>query len=221
MESFSALLPFVRGIHRSPVNSPHKGQWRGALMISLVCVWINGWVNTREAGDLRRHRAHYDVTVMLWTVYVINCTYRWLRVRRQLRHRYHGDIYIYIYSIERHLKGISIQYIFCYFTKLYGRGIHRSPVDSLHKSQWRGALIFSLSCTWTNGWANNRDAGDLRRHHAHYGVTVMNAQCLASLGLSVWWNSPAGCFYAQRDGDKNNISMELHLQGQGVCQVSH
>ena len=42
---------FVRGIHRSPVNSPHKGQWRGDLMFSLICVWINGWVNNREAGD--------------------------------------------------------------------------------------------------------------------------------------------------------------------------
>ena len=40
------------------------GQWRGALMFSLICAWINGWVNNREAGDLRRHRAHYDVTVM-------------------------------------------------------------------------------------------------------------------------------------------------------------
>ena len=47
------------------MNSPHKGQWRGALMLSLICVWINGWVNNREAGDLRRYRAHYDVTVML------------------------------------------------------------------------------------------------------------------------------------------------------------
>ena len=46
--------PFVRGIHRSPVNYPHKGQWRGALIFSLVCVWINGWVNNREAGDFRR-----------------------------------------------------------------------------------------------------------------------------------------------------------------------
>ena len=54
--------PFVRGIPRSPVNSPHKGQWRGALMISLICVWINGWVNNREAGDLRRYRVYYDVT---------------------------------------------------------------------------------------------------------------------------------------------------------------
>ena len=49
---------------RSPVNSPHKGQWRGALMFSLIYVWINGWVNNREAGDLRRYRANYDVTVM-------------------------------------------------------------------------------------------------------------------------------------------------------------
>ena len=34
-------------------------------MFSLICTWINGWVNTRDAGDLRRHRAHYDVIVML------------------------------------------------------------------------------------------------------------------------------------------------------------
>ena len=53
--------------HRSPVNSPHKGQWRGALMFSLICARINGWVNNREAGDLRRHRAHHDVTVM-WKI---------------------------------------------------------------------------------------------------------------------------------------------------------
>ena len=64
METFSALLAILRGIHRSPVNSLHKGQWRGALMFSLICVWINGWSNNREAGDLRRYRAHYDVTVM-------------------------------------------------------------------------------------------------------------------------------------------------------------
>ena len=62
---FPRYWPFARGIHRSPVNSPHKGQWRGALMFSLICVWINGWLNNREAGDLRRHCAHYGVTVML------------------------------------------------------------------------------------------------------------------------------------------------------------
>ena len=61
---FPHYWPFVRGIHRSPVNSPHKGQWRGALMSSLICDWINSWVNNREAGDLRRYMAHYDVIVM-------------------------------------------------------------------------------------------------------------------------------------------------------------
>ena len=61
---FPRYWPFVRWIHRSPVNSPHKGQWRGALMFSLICAWIYGWVNNREAGDLRRHRAHYDVIVL-------------------------------------------------------------------------------------------------------------------------------------------------------------
>ena len=61
---FPRYWPFVRGIHRSPVKSPHKGQWRGALMFSLIWVWKNGWVNNGDAGDLRRHRAHYDVSVM-------------------------------------------------------------------------------------------------------------------------------------------------------------
>ena len=61
---FPRYWPFVRGIHRSPVNSPHKGQWRRALMFFLICTRINGWVNNSEAGDLRRNRAHYDFTVM-------------------------------------------------------------------------------------------------------------------------------------------------------------
>ena len=58
METFSALLaPCAE-------NSSHKGQWCGALKFSLTCAGINGLVNNREAGDLRRHRAHYDVIVM-------------------------------------------------------------------------------------------------------------------------------------------------------------
>ena len=63
-EHFPRYRPFVRGIHRSPVNSPHKGQWRGALMFSLICARINAWVNNSEAGGLRRNHSHYDVTVM-------------------------------------------------------------------------------------------------------------------------------------------------------------
>ena len=51
----------VWGTHRW-----HKCQWRRALMFSMICACKNGWLSNREAGDLRRHRAHYDVTVMLY-----------------------------------------------------------------------------------------------------------------------------------------------------------
>ena len=65
---FPRHWPFVRGIRRSPVNSPHKGQWRGAWMFSLIYACTNGWVNNRDTGGLRRHRAHYNVTVMRWEI---------------------------------------------------------------------------------------------------------------------------------------------------------
>ena len=76
---FPRYWPFVRGIHRSPVNSTHKGQWRGALMLPLICVWTNAWVSNRDAGDLRRNRVHYDVTEMTtlwphWSTIVYNLT---------------------------------------------------------------------------------------------------------------------------------------------------
>ena len=45
---FSRYWPFVRGIHRSPVTSPHKGQWRGVLTFYLICAWIKGWVKWFE-----------------------------------------------------------------------------------------------------------------------------------------------------------------------------
>ena len=59
---FPWLLALCAG--NSPVNSPNKGQWRGTLMFSLICASRNGYVNNRDAGDLRRHRVHYDVIVM-------------------------------------------------------------------------------------------------------------------------------------------------------------
>ena len=68
---FPRYWSFVLGIHRSSMNSPHKWQWRGALMFSLIYACIHGWVNTGEASDVRHHRAHYYVTTMFCT-----CTWR-------------------------------------------------------------------------------------------------------------------------------------------------
>ena len=58
--------PFVRGIHRSPVNSPHRGQWRGALVFSLICAWTNGWVNSRDAGDTSMCTERVTSVCIVW-----------------------------------------------------------------------------------------------------------------------------------------------------------
>ena len=53
--------------------------------------------------------------------------------------------------------------------------------------------MFHLICAWTNGWVNNRDAGDLRRHCAYYDVIVMilsqtiSPQNDMSFHLWAWW----------------------------------
>ena len=77
METFSALLAFWGN---SPVTGKflHRGQWRWVLMFSLICAWISGWVISREAGDLRRHCAHYDAIVMvlfLSALHVVSVVY--------------------------------------------------------------------------------------------------------------------------------------------------
>ena len=71
---------FTGGESPSPVKSPHKGQWRAAFMFSLICAWINGWVNNCEAGDLRRQR------VSLW------------------RHRYECCLWTKVHEISRYLQ---------------------------------------------------------------------------------------------------------------------
>ena len=169
METFSALLAFCA----------HKGQWRGALVFSLICVWINGWVNNREAGELRRYRAHYDVTVMCWG-------YQSLPPPMQ------SSLYI---SFE-HDDVIKWKHFPRYWP--FVRGIHRPPVNSPHKGQWRGALVFSLIYAWLDGWVNNDEAGDLRRHRAHYGVTVVRlwapADAIHECSIFIWvkaaWGVP-------------------------------
>ena len=62
--------PFMMGIHRSLVDSPHKGQWRGALVLSLICAWTNRlskqsrcqWFGT-PSRSLRRHCNYYSLAI--------------------------------------------------------------------------------------------------------------------------------------------------------------
>ena len=93
MKTFSALLALCAGNSPVPVNSPHKGQWRGALMFTLICARINDWVNNREAGDLRRHLDHYDVSVTLLSLVLSLVVFVVINVmttrRFQYSHMYH------------------------------------------------------------------------------------------------------------------------------------
>ena len=84
----SHYWPFVRGIHRSPADTPHKGQ--RTLMFSLICAWTNSWANNREdASDLRRHRAHYDITAMTNFEWQNTAAYhKWTLVSRQSQWRH-------------------------------------------------------------------------------------------------------------------------------------
>ena len=130
METFPRYWPFVRGIHQSPVNSPHKGQWREAFMFSLICIWINDWVNNHKAGDLRRNRARYDVIVMCPSYPLTECvakTFNYRVIRRR----------------------IHIQINICHRPITHSRGLHRSA-NLL--SNWKPSPHFYLNsgCKNTN-----------------------------------------------------------------------
>ena len=104
---FPRNWPFVKGIHRSPVDSLSKGQLRRALMYSLMCAWTNGWANNRDARGLRRYRTCYGVIVLggvkfgwrklqKWYMEWLLNTLIYTSTRADL-HRIRYGIYIYIY----------------------------------------------------------------------------------------------------------------------------
>ena len=89
------------------------------------------------------------------------------------------------------------------------RGIYQSPVHSPKKGQWRGALMFSLTCSWTNGWANIRGvgAGDA------IALIMMSLECFndTSWGLSYWWGVAKPAWYWGMD-------KKLHPHKITVCK---
>ena len=118
-------------------------------MFSLICVWINGWVNNREAGDLRRYRAHNDVTVMDYGIRRLKVvksivSFKLITVtspedhgvshNRQLDSSFHS---LFMLTTKEGLTALH-----------YGsfvRGIHRWPVDSPHKGTSNAE---SVSMSW-------------------------------------------------------------------------
>ena len=132
IETFSALLAICAGNSPVPVNSLHKGQWRGALMFSLICVWINGWANNREAGDLRRPSRplwrHRNVSQNLsfeWPCVhpycvdrSIDSTLPWSDLWMLHTHRHtHTHTYIYIYIYCTRVTFAILRYMCCLHVK--------------------------------------------------------------------------------------------------------
>ena len=138
METFSALLALCAG------NSPHKCKWRGALMFFLIFAWIIGWVNSREAGDLKRHRAQYDVTI--W-----RSRYQWIKYVKTEHIQMVLSLYVGpAYFGQTRSISVSRQVTWWRnqmetFSALLAFCAGNSPVNSPHKGKWRGAFRFLWS----------------------------------------------------------------------------
>ena len=71
METFSALLTICAGNSLITGEFPAQKPVTRSFDVSVICVWISGWVNNRKAGDLRRCRANYDVIVIHFKPYLV------------------------------------------------------------------------------------------------------------------------------------------------------
>ena len=154
---FPHYWPLVWGIRRSPVNSPHKGQWRRALIFSLIYAWINSWVNNRGSGDLRRHHAHYDVTVMMFQN-------NYLKQKNLLEPLFAGEVLVV--PLSRTLPANPLEYFIYLFIYLFNylfihlfiissweremfywlqNGLYRLKLISKHMSQFLEAVWMEFS----------------------------------------------------------------------------
>ena len=144
---FPCHWSFVRGIHRSPVHSPHKGQWRGALVFTLICAlnkrlsnqsW--GWWFGTPSRSSWRHcnglepnhkKAQQSVTTVHYSGKVHHCLTWW-------RHQ---------------METFSALLAIC-------AGNSQVPGEFPAQRPVTRSLVFSLNCVWINGWVNKLEAGD-------------------------------------------------------------
>ena len=165
---FPCHWPFVWGNHRRiPLT---KASNADLCCFSLICAWTNGWASNGDTGDLRRHRAHYDSIVMqqgdtwnnveksyeatwrhkkewLFCHCAVQLKSSWSHKFKCIPVRSKSVLSISVMAGQQqqismfHDDVIEWKHFPLYWSFL--RGIHRSPVNSHHKGQWRGALMFA------------------------------------------------------------------------------
>ena len=156
------------------------GQWVVATMRpSGSLIWQPHWQSREIVKPPRGAGVVGPGNEQCW--HVIMSWYRWLSAKRSkmhwkycnfaLSHRYGKAFHIFPF-VRRHddvikRKNFPRNWPFVW-------GIDRYPVNSHQNGQWCTALMFFFISAWTNGWVNNWDASDLRCHHVHYDITVMN-----------------------------------------------
>ena len=155
---FPRYWPFVRGIYRSPLISPHNRPVARSFDV-FFDLRLNKQLNKQSRGwwfetlsrSLWRH-CNVSLEGMIDT-----CS---------------NNSYISTTLRVSFMMTSSIGNTFCVTDPLWG--------ESTGKSQWSEALRFSSICAVRNGWANNRDAGYLGRHRAHYDAKEMPVMSLVS-----------------------------------------
>ena len=130
-----------------PVNSPHKGQWRGTLVFSLICACVNSWANNRDAGDWRHHRVHYDVIVM-------NKVYEYFGLV------YRGHLMVYenahVWLLIKFVPGLEVltfKYIRHSFTQYISCAL---PVENWHMVIYRTRIMFKVETILDIPYAQHR-----------------------------------------------------------------
>ena len=108
-------------------------------IFSLICAWISDWVNNSATGDLRRHRAYYDVTVMRASLQqrLVHCSgVTWASWR--LKSPSNWNVCSTVYSCQEQRKHSDpVSLAFCV------KAIQRWPVVSPHKRPlMRSALVW-------------------------------------------------------------------------------
>ena len=179
METFSALLAVCAG------NSPVPGEFPSQRPVTRSFdVFFDlrldkrlskqpwGWWFETTSHPLWRHRNDQWRTCNMLLKWVLSLT----RIKSDLGNAYHLSLIVgFDHGLPcRVMMTSSSASIFCVTGPVSGEftGHRGIPVTKACDAE-----LGCFLCAWWNGWLNTRDAGDLRRHRAHYDVTVICKNC--------------------------------------------